>query len=398
MSRVLILTYRMALGYGVDVLVAEHARYLSKCGHQVFIGCIDKDSTYSDLNISSVAPTLKSVRILAEQIRPDFIFAHTSPFFEMLPDLKDLGHCWAAEAGDPTPLLFGKDKDARQKIKDHKEQNVYPAISGVISISDFISSDIHWPKAIKIIIGHEHLIRTKNTLGPKTVSDINRGGKIKIGTLMRLGKGEAFYKGNSLYIDLVNSLSSKYPGKFEFHFMGRGSPEEAKPFTEMGIVAHLNATDSQRDLFLRELDIFISFSLWEGFNLPLLEAQIMGTATIALDTGAHPEVTPLIADNMFDLENFVLGMSESPETLLRHSQNAFHWGRQRFKWQTSLKKLEGLVQQKSGVVGYSDIPQISIFAKSKLFVSRVNWALNTYGVRLLAVKIMRRLMRRLIKA
>jgi hypothetical protein len=215
---------------------------------------------------------------------------------------------------------------------------------------------------------------------------------------MRLGKGEAFYKGNSLYIDLVNSLSSKYPGKFEFHFMGRGSPEEAKPFTEIGIVAHLNATDSQRDLFLRDLDIFISFSLWEGFNLPLLEAQIMGTATIALDTGAHPEVTPLIADNMFDLENFVLGMSESLETLLRHSQNAFHWSRQRFKWQTSLKKLEALVQQKSGVVGYSDIPQISIFAKSKLFVSRVNWALNTYGVRLLAVKIMRRLMRRLIKA
>jgi hypothetical protein len=47
----LFLTYRMALGYGVDVVVSNVVKNLINMGYQITIGCFDKDDYYNDMDI-----------------------------------------------------------------------------------------------------------------------------------------------------------------------------------------------------------------------------------------------------------------------------------------------------------------------------------------------------------
>jgi glycosyltransferase involved in cell wall biosynthesis len=41
---------------------------------------------------------------------------------------------------------------------------------------------------------------------------------------------------------------------------------------------------------LRDVEVGISVSLWEGFNLPLAELQYLGRPVFAFNLAAHPEV------------------------------------------------------------------------------------------------------------
>src|SRR5437773_3551424 len=41
---------------------------------------------------------------------------------------------------------------------------------------------------------------------------------------------------------------------------------------------------------LKLCDVYITATRWEGFNLPLAEAQAMGRPCVAYAVGAHPEV------------------------------------------------------------------------------------------------------------
>lgn len=49
-------------------------------------------------------------------------------------------------------------------------------------------------------------------------------------------------------------------------------------------------SDEEAPLYYAACDIYVSATLWEGFNLPLAEAQACGRPVIAFDLGPHPEV------------------------------------------------------------------------------------------------------------
>jgi 1,2-diacylglycerol 3-alpha-glucosyltransferase len=49
-------------------------------------------------------------------------------------------------------------------------------------------------------------------------------------------------------------------------------------------------SDDERDDLLQHSMMYVTASLWEGLNLPLLEAQACGKPVIAFDLCAHPEV------------------------------------------------------------------------------------------------------------
>ena len=117
-----------------------------------------------------------------------------------------------------------------------------------------------------------------------------------MGFLSRLGQLEAEYKGN----DLLVALADRFFGDqgVEFLVMGRGTEADAELFRAQGISVALNATDDERDRFFQEIDVFFSASRWEGFNLPLVEAQHAGCAAMAFDVGAHPETTPYILGSL----------------------------------------------------------------------------------------------------
>jgi len=336
MASILFLASRMQFGYGVSLVIDEIARRLAARGHRITVGCEHHDDAHAHHDCREVPPDPDRIRALAAEVGADMVIAHTTPFFEVLPHLVSTLRCWAWEHGDPTPDFFPTGREERARIAENKRLHVYPAVEGVIAISHFIASDIRWPRAVVMANGADHV----PNLGPKGLQDLEPGpAPLTVGTLMRLGEGEGHYKGRDLFLDLVHRAAEAGLDA-RFHVMGRGTEEDASVFRERGIAVHLNASDSERSRYLRALDVFFSPSLWEGCNLPLLEAQASGTAGIAFDTGAHPEMTPLLAADIDDVLHLLRALAADPGLLLRHSLDGYRFVRGRYRWDDAARQTE----------------------------------------------------------
>lgn len=330
-----ILTYRMMQGFGVDVVIAQFAKFATAFGHSIVIGCIEKDHTYSELDIHLISPDLRSVDKFCLENKLDIVIAHTTPFFEVLPKLRHVKKRIAWEHGDPTPEFFDLDQEERKRIKKNKIEHVYPHVDDVIAISEFIRSDIQWPSAKVITNGSDH-VRSYNC---KSKDELFCNEKLKIGTMMRLGAGESKYKGNALFLDLVKQIRNA-GFSIDAYVLGRGTEQDAIAFKRVGIMPILNAPHVEKVAYLRELDVFVSSSLWEGFNLPLVEAMRVGTVSLAYDTGAHPEVTPLLFRCVDDLVVQIKEYISNKDLLLEHSIMCQKFTTHRHNWLSSWKTFE----------------------------------------------------------
>lgn len=338
MSRLLFLTQRMLMGYGVERVLHEVAVRLTQRGHELLVLTNETDDSYRGPYrvVALERGTVDEVAELAAAFDPAAAIACTTPFFEMLPVLRHRHPAWAWEHGDPSPEFFSEDGEARERIKRDKIDFCYPVIDGVLAISEFIRSDIEWPAAYVVYDGCDHA----PDLGSKGLQDLRPGREpLRVGTLMRLGSGEARYKGNEMFLSLVRAADGA-DCAMEFRAMGRGSDEDARELRAAGCEVVLNANDDEKWRYLRSLDAFVSCSLWEGFNLPLAEAQAVGTLGLAFDTGAHPEVTPLVFGSVPEMMELLKALERDRELVLSHSRAAYHYVRQRFTWDRAADALE----------------------------------------------------------
>ncbi len=328
MRHILFLAERMSIGFGVSVVIGELACRLAIRGWQVTIGCREYDSYFSArCNVIQLEPNTNAIETYASKHNVGYVIAHTAPYFEILPKLNESFEKWAWEHGDPTPSLFPFDKAERQKIANFKRNHVYPHVDRVIAISRFIQQDINWPLADIIYNGCNHI----DIEPPKK----NLKKPLNIGALMRLGKGERFYKGGDTYIELAKQFALEN-SPINFGVLGRGTTEEGKIFEQAGIKTHLNATEEEKSQYLQDLDVFLSLSLWEGFNLPLVEAQASGKIAIGFDTGAHPEVTPFIVTNLNELRTLLLTLDNNRELLYRYTVKSQQFCLQKFNWEKTV--------------------------------------------------------------
>jgi glycosyltransferase involved in cell wall biosynthesis len=301
MKRILMLAAKISLGHGVSVVVMELSIRLQRRGYEVTIGCLEHDEHFAgQFPVVRVSASKEDLQTKCAEHAIDLVIAHTSPYFEVLPELDHSQKKWAWEHGDPTPELFSFDSAERQRIIENKQKHVYPLVDQVIAISNFIRTDICWPSAEIIYNGCDHL--------PHYPPRANANRRLRVGFLTRMGKGESAYKGTELILELTRLLAATSKG-IECEIMGRGTESDAQHFRDGGLVVHLNATDEERSEFLSGIDVFVSPSLWEGFNLPLVEAQMSGAIGIALDVGAHPEVTPFVFANVYEIGEFIKHMN-----------------------------------------------------------------------------------------
>ncbi len=397
MSRLLFMTQRMLMGYGVERVLHEVSARLTRHGHEVFVLCNETDESYrgSYRVIRLSRGTVNEVADLAAGLHPDAVVACTTPFFEMLPVLRHHHRTWAWECGDPSPEFFPDDGDVRQRIKRNKIDFCYPVIEGIVAISEFIKSDIEWPDARVVYCGCDHA----PDLGSKGLQDVQMGREpLKVGTLMRLGKGEASYKGNGLFLDLAKAAKNAgYP--MDFFAMGRGTDEDARALREAGCRVFLNADDEEKWRYLRSLDVFVSCSLWEGFNLPLVEAQAVGTLGLAFDTGAHPEVCPMVFSSLRAVMDLLSALENDRGLLLRHSRAAYYYVRRRFLWDRSTSEferhvlgVEGAPPAEAGTLDQT--PQASCPSRISILKYRIAAPVRSVryeGLRATALKVWRRI-------
>ena len=341
-KNILFFVQRMKQGFGVAVVVDHLSRELKHLGCEVGVVCFESDIVDPPYSIHLIPSTISlgEIRELGRRLGNPILIAHTAPFIEWVSELSDEFECWAYEHGEPTPTFF-PDAVAREAVKVNKQLNCYSKLKGIIVISEFIKKDIGFPGGKVIYNGCDH---APNRGKKQKVETDFTNRPLRVGTLMRLGEGEAFYKGNQIFTDIAASFSAKSSNAdaqkdFEFFVMGSGTLADAQLFQKKGIEVHLNGSDSEKWDYLRNLDVFISCSQWEGCNLPLIEAEAMGTLGIAFAIGAHPEMTPFLVSTTAEAILLLQKLRKAPEELQIGSDRSYDFVRSRFAWKETAAKL-----------------------------------------------------------
>ena len=347
MAKILMLNGRMVRGYGVDVVVDALTRRLRGLGHAVMVACGQTDGSYADLGCLTVAPHRSAISWLVHDLAPDVVVFHSAPYFDLLEGLRSRhpGVRWVVwEHGDPTPELFPLEAVKRRAAKTIKALRCYPNADLIVCISRFIAQDIEYaqPSPARVVIynGCDHVPPAAS----KSIAQLTASQHpLRIGTLTRLGPGEALYKGSDRFIELVSELRS-LGVQAQICFMGRGSPEDAAHLKSAGFEVHLNASEEEKWQFLCGLNIFISCSRWEGFNLPLVEAQALGTLSMAFEVAAHPEVCQHVYPSVPAMALDIQCLDQDRQRLLVDSAAAFRFARTEFTWQRAAEQFDEALQ------------------------------------------------------
>jgi glycosyltransferase involved in cell wall biosynthesis len=383
MPKLVFLTIRMKNGYGLSEMVFQFQRNLINLGWNVVTLAFEKDSTFDSHEVLNDYLTVKKVEEFVKEWKPEIIIATSSPYFEMLPYLSIYARTVAFEAGDPTPEFF-PDETQRRNIILNKQLNIYPEVDKVLAISFFLQNEINWREAEVIHLGCNHV----SNLGPK--GHFNGEGKFRVGTLARIGSGENNYKGVEFFIELA-----KLNPNMQFEIMGHGAEKDAKIFKDAELITHLNASNSEREYFLRNIDVFLSSSKWEGFNLPVVEAQALGTPAIAFDLGAHPEVTPYLASSLNEASILLKHWHESSEALRLASDSSYNFVQSKFNWFLAAQELDRVAKQllsSQRIERHCKIENSYISRRDSL-IKRGFLVLKNQGLRYFLSKILQKILR-----
>jgi len=100
-------------------------------------------------------------------------------------------------------------------------------------------------------------------------------------------------KGIHLLVNAFNIVKQKIPqakliivGKHIF----RDYSDHLKQISDNSVIFAEDVSDKEIPAYYAACDVYATATLWEGFDLPIAEAQACGKPVVAFDIGPHPEV------------------------------------------------------------------------------------------------------------
>lgn len=384
--KILFLCYRVSQGFGVEAVIHEQAARLLGLGFEIHIACVELAlEPNPQIVYHELLPGAGVLSAFLISLQPSLVVAHTQPWMSLLAEIPASNECgrWVWEHGDPTPELIPQEKESRQREKDLKREKVYPLVDRVFAISEFIRRDIGWPNADVVYNGCP------------TVEDLPRALKtpqslLRVGVLMRMGVNEAKYKGADKLVELSRLVAQKR-SEIKFAIMGRGRDVDADVYRKAGFEVYLNASDAQKFAYLRGLDVLVSPSQWEGFNLPLVEAQSLGTHAIAFDVAVHPEVCPFVFSSPDEMAGYLDWLAKRPGVVQQNASIGKCFVRRRFSYDsavdTIVRSLAGLPPAKLSIRP----------SRRKLFLMGIQEGIGQRGLMGFSLWFAKKIARKLLK-
>jgi len=169
-------------------------------------------------------------------------------------------------------------------------------------------------------------------------------GLINIGTISRLVPE----KGLEYFIDMVELLAGS---TYKFRIVGYGNQEKflkqyakaKRIFDKIEFIIPSNGAIDQ----LKDLDIFVSTSLYEGLGISIMEAMAAGKPVIATKTGGVPELIRDGVDGLLAPTHDAQALKEHVELLVKDRDLALEMAssaRKRVEEQFSLDKMVSRTQ------------------------------------------------------
>ena len=311
--RIAVLTPTFSKFSGVDVAVKQQVSELTKKGNNVVIFALEADMVppksvglkimgapknfflqriYRAFFFLNFIKTMRWVPILKKF---DQIISHGYPvsWFAYLTK-KFYGRkyiCW--NHGNPPPYVFPSPLE-RFYIQLIKMLNnwILKQADSIISVSDFIRKEFKNETGIDSQVIYHQIDSKKFHLGIDG-SIIRR--KYDLGnspTILYVGI-ISFNKGIHLLIEAFRLVKKEIPnaklvivGKpIQSHYLERLKEMSDDSVIFVGYVPH-----EKLPFYYAACDVYATCSLWESFNLPMVEAQACGKPVVAFDVGAHEEI------------------------------------------------------------------------------------------------------------
>jgi glycosyltransferase involved in cell wall biosynthesis len=143
------------------------------------------------------------------------------------------------------------------------------------------------------------------------------------------------YKGVSELEDHFESVMRKYPGTKAL-MVGLGEDSDKERLAAKGIDCMILPPAEQMPEIYAACDIFTTCTHWEGFDLPLLEAQAFHKPVVAYRRGAHGEVakdnlTGYLVNNPHDFQARLRRLVRRREARREMGRQAGIWA-EHFTW------------------------------------------------------------------
>lgn len=236
--------------------------------------------------------------------KPDVVICGGWPFFDLAARASSVGvRSLFIDAGAvPHDGIPNDILPIQQELRRIRAQTL-PYIDRILPISEFIRlSQTEFDRCSNqgvrtVHLGADHLLAA---LPANPESDIlaklrtiqNAGQRI----VLLLGRYEAFgYKNSSRVFNVIKRVRSGVPN-LQLLVLGNPGEVQIPRMLARSVTLAGNPADGELLELMRMADVAITMSLWEGFNLPLVESQVAGCPVLAFNTAAHPEV---IADPWF---------------------------------------------------------------------------------------------------
>nr|HPQ41405.1 glycosyltransferase family 4 protein [bacterium] len=369
MPHIGILTERMTMGFGVDLVIHEQAVRLVRRGYRVTVFPAWKTGMYDNQPYKLVPLTRDSDEPI-QYFSPEFMnrsfdimnrtpvniwMIHTPPFYYWLTHLP--APVIMVEHGSPPGRFFkyrqGKALDAQTRKRQRRTFRSTRPGDGLIAISEYIRSELPQdvqPATTVIHNGADHYPPASRD----SARDWRRTLGIRSGEIMVLWVGRIQpekdpqpYKGLG---DLLRIVPKLHAGnrKIRMVVAGKGDSSAASRLETLGIVPVFNVPRDRMPGLYAAADVFLNTSSWEGFNLPLAEAQYQGTPVVALNLCAHPEVvmngySGVLGDSPGELIDAVLRLA-GDETLRQRMSEGARRHMDAFTWDANVDALERLMQ------------------------------------------------------
>ncbi len=366
--KILLCNERFLFRFGVDRVLLNLAAGFIARGHQVTLmgnRCdleVIRSGNYRFIETPQAPDYIESNSVTSAWLKanwnslwpedtcPDMAMIAGWPFYEAISffKAKGLGVIYNDYGAVPLEGFDGYALSVQMRLRELRGQYV-PYCDAVFPISEFIAASQSREYAGKvaeirtIYLGGDHLdssLWTADNLKSSASSvDMERLKALKARKaklILNLGRLETGnYKNSEAVFEVAQVIKKQLPG-FKLMLLGNPDAIEIPGALADDVIFLGHPDDATLNAVMGLADLGLSVSLWEGFNLPLVEMQYLSKPVLAFDIGAHPEV----AASPYCLCRNTLEMAEKAVEILSGRQivgeDEYRGLRAYFKWDRSV--------------------------------------------------------------
>lgn len=353
-------------GSGMDYVAEQQANELAEGGHEVTIFTFDYDHGLEGVEMKKLnwpkygifnfmyrlafpldiyknliySKKLKDYGIIISHFYPITFLAYFTR--KRYPNIEYIFYNHGFSESKFTPLFEKVYKNILRVMSSKTISNA----DYIISISQYLEDNLKNQIAEKRVI-YNRIDVKKFDYNPLEINKDILNVCIKNGPVFLYVGVLTFYKGLILLIKSFRKVIEAYPnaklflvGKMShgFNLNDYLGEEYSKNVLYFGSIS-----DTELGFLYDACDVYVTASTWEGFNLPVVEAQMLGKPVVAFDIGAHKEVvkngeTGILVES-FDTEKFAEAMLEVYKNKGIMGEKAKRWA---FKFSVENKESESI--------------------------------------------------------